>query len=84
MEKEIKELKNEIRGLKVNYISTIMIFLAYLAIKGNGPYTIFNYSISENSMFIISSFLIVLIFIKDFISYTRYTLRKILLGGGLK
>jgi len=76
----VKKLEEEVLSIKVNYISTIIILLGYLFLKGSGNYELFGFIITENEAIIIFSTLVVIYFIRDFIKYTKLITKKILLG----
>jgi len=81
LEKRVGDLESEILNIKVNYLSTIIIVIGYMILKGSGGYTVFDFHVSENVTIISFSLFVVLFFIKDFIKYTKFIIKKILLGG---
>lgn len=80
IEKEIKKIKEnfeiEKSNLRSNYFLTIFVLLAYIIIKDNNPITVFNYSLSELELFLGTSIILILFFIKDLIKYSQYIVKK--------
>lgn len=80
IEKELRKIKEnfeiEKSNLRANYFLTIFVLIAYIIIKDNYPITIFNYVLNELELFIGTSVLLILFFIRDLIKYSQYIVKK--------
>jgi hypothetical protein len=80
IEKELKKIKEnfelEKSNLRANYFLTIFVLIAYIIIKDNPQITIFNYIFNELELFIGTSVLLILFFIKDLIRYSQHIVKK--------
>jgi len=68
----------EVSNIKINYLASIMVVIAYILLKENEVYTILGYSMSSTFLIIFISAAIMLFMIKDLITYSKFISRKII------
>ena len=82
LKKEFEKIKNknevEIANLKINYIASIIVVLAYLFFMQLGELNVFGIIISPTIAIIAISIITLAFFIKEAIIYAKFLSKKIL------